>query len=143
MANEVAKSDANNYRVMQGVTNDANKDTKMLRLDPTTLGLLISGYVQTSGYSTVTSGSATTTTTSGAQLVSVSTPCKAVTVFIPIGNTGTQVAFGGSNVNAIAGSEVGHLVIKGSSQTFYISDASSLYFALDTANDKVSYNIFN
>lgn len=144
MSSEVAKGDQNHYRVIQGVTNDGSQDLKMIRVDPTTLGLLIAGAVSAAGYSTVTSGSATNSTTNtAAGVVAISTPCKAVVVSVPINNTGTQVAVGGNNVNATAGSEVGHIVIRGANQIFYISDASQLYWVPDTANDKISYNIFN
>lgn len=144
MGSEIAKGDANNYRVMQGVTNDSNKDNKMLRVDPTTLYLLTQGLSQLSGYTSVTSGNATNaSTTTAAGIVGIATPCKAVTVFAPIGNVGTQVAVGGNNVVAYAGLEKGHIIIKGSSQTFYISDASALYWIPDTPNDAISFNIFN
>lgn len=144
MADEVARGDANNYRVMQGVTNDASKNTKMVRLDPTTLGLLVAGTVATSGYSTVTSGTATcSSTATAAGVVGVATPCKAVAITVPIANTGTQVSVGGSTAIAVSGSEQGHILIKGSSQVFYITDASNLFWIADTVNDKISYNIFN
>lgn len=143
MASEVAKGDANNYRVMQGVTNDVNQDTKMVRIDSSTGGLVVAGTIATTGYSTVTSGTFTTTGTAGVRLVSIPTPCKMITLAVPLGNTGTQIAFGGSTVNAISGSEQGHIIIKGGTDRAYLTDASNLYIALDTANDKVSYNIYN
>ena len=144
MASEVAKGDQNNYRVMQGVTNDSNKDNKMLRVDPTSLGLIVAGATQSGGYSSVTSGTDTcASTTTAAGVVAISTPCKAVVISVPINNTGTEVSVGGSNVSAIAGSEIGHIIIKGGSQIFYISDAANLYWIADTVGDKISYNIFN
>jgi hypothetical protein len=143
MADEVAKGDQNNYRVIQAVTNDSNQNLKNVRLDPTTLALLVSGVMTASGYTTVTSGTFTTTGTAGAQLVSISTPCKKVTITVPTSNTGQEVCVGGSNVSAVLGSEIGHILITGSSQDFYIADASSLYVSLNIANDKVAYNIWN
>lgn len=144
MASEIAKGDQNNYRTITGVTNDANQDIKIFRVDPTSLGLLVSGTLATSGYTTVTSGTDTGSSTATAVgVVAISTPCKAVVISVPINNTGTQVSVGGSNVIAIAGSEIGHIIIKGGNQIFYISDASNLYWIPDTVNDKISYNIFN
>lgn len=143
MSSEVLKGDENRYRVGAGVTNDANQDVVMDRHDPTTKRKLVDALTAQQGYSSVTSGSFTTTTTAGVQLVSVATPCKKVTIAVPTGNTGSQVCIGGSNVNAGSGSEIGHILISGSSQDFYIADASNLYVALNTANDKVSYNIWS
>jgi hypothetical protein len=105
---------------------------------------LTGGTIQNSGYTTVTSGTDTCASTATAVgVVSISTPCKMVVISVPINNTGTEVAVGGNNVIAIAGSEVGHIIIKGGSQNFYISDASQLYWIADTVGDKISYNIFN
>jgi hypothetical protein len=144
MANEVAKGDANNYRVAQAVTNDSNQQNRMLRVDPTTNYLLTSALATTGGYTSVTSGTDTCASTSTAVgVVSISTPCKFVVISVGINNTGTQVCVGGSNVNATAGSEIGHIIIKGGNQGFYISDASNLYWIADTVGDKISYNIFN
>ena len=142
MADEIAKGDQNHYRVIMGVTNDSNQSIKQVRIDPATGYLLMGGTLQAGGYTSVTSGSFTTTTTAGVQLVSIPTPCKKVTLTVPTSNTGQEVCVGGFNVSAVLGSEVGHIVITGSSQDFFISDASLLYISLNTANDKVSYNIW-
>lgn len=40
-ANELIKWDANMFRVMAGVTNDANKYISMIRVDPTSLGVVV------------------------------------------------------------------------------------------------------
>ncbi len=144
MADELAKNDENHYRVITGVTNDSNKFVKMFRIDPTSLGLVVAGTVANGGYTTVTSGTATGSSTStAAGVVAISTPCKAVVISVPINNTGVQVSVGGSNVIATMGSEIGHIIIKGANQIFYISDAANLYWIPDTVGDKISFNIFN
>lgn len=144
MANEVGKGDDNHYRVGMAVTNDSNEFIKMLRVDPTTGYLLTGGTNQFGGYTSVISGNATNSSTStAAGIEAISTPCKLVVVYVPLGNTGTQVSVGGSNVIAVAGSEKGNIIIKGSSQAFYISDASNLYWVPDTPNDSISFNIYD
>jgi hypothetical protein len=141
---EVSKGDQNHYRVAMGVTNDSNEFIKMFRIDPTSGGLVTLGTYQASGYTTVVSGSDTcASTTTAVGVVSISTPCKLVVIAVPIGNTGTQVCIGGSNVIATSGSEIGHIIIKGGTESFNISDASNLYWIADTLNDKISYNIYN
>ena len=144
MADEVAKAEQNHYRVATAVTNDSNQYIKMFRVDPTSLGLIVAGATQGGGYSTITSGSqSNSSTTTAVGLVAISTPCKLVVITVPTGNSYQQVSIGGSNAVATIGSEIGHIMISGSSQGFYITDASNLYLAVGTANDKVSYNIFN
>jgi hypothetical protein len=144
MPSEIAKGDQNNYRTITGVTNDANEYIRIFRVDPVSGGLVVGGTIQNAGYTSVTSGTDTcASTTTGAGVVVIPTPCQAVVISVPINNTGTEVCIGGSNVSAIAGSEIGHIIIKGGSQLFNISDASNLYWIADTVGDKISYNIFN
>ncbi len=127
MADEVAKGDQNHYRVMLGVTN-STQTIKQVRLDENTGGLVVSGAISAGAYTTVTSGSFTTSTTAGAQLVAIPTTCKKVTITVPTANTGQQICAGGSNVSAVLGAEIGHILISGASEDFYISDASSYLF---------------
>ena len=143
MSSEVAKGDQNHYRTITGVTNDANQDIKIFRVDPTSLGLIVAGTMMNGGYTSVTSGTATgSSTTVAAGVVGISTPCKKVTITVPTTNTGQEVCVGGSNVSAVLGSEIGHILITGSSQDFYIADASNLYWIPNTVGDKISFNIW-
>lgn len=43
MANEIAKRDQNNVPVIVGITDDASQETRMLRVDPVTGRLLVTG----------------------------------------------------------------------------------------------------
>lgn len=43
MANEIGKRDQNSAVVLMGITDDASQDIRMLRVDPTTGRLLVSG----------------------------------------------------------------------------------------------------
>lgn len=56
MANEDAKRDGNNVPVLLGITNDANLETRMLRVDPTTNRVLASASAS-SGFVTGTGAS--------------------------------------------------------------------------------------
>lgn len=55
MADEILKRDENRITVLAGVTDDANTEIRMLRVDPTTKRLLISAVVTGSGANTALS----------------------------------------------------------------------------------------
>lgn len=55
MANEIAKRDQNYIPVLTGVTDDANQEIRMLRVNPVTGRLLVSG-ISSGGIMTVTPG---------------------------------------------------------------------------------------
>ena len=121
--------------------------------DPTTHRQLVDALISSAtigGYSTVVSGSKSSTSVGkGVPLVAVSTPCKLVVVTFPANtlgsgnNIGAQCAIGGSNVKATQGAEVGHVLLSGANQQFYVSDASSLYLDILNSGDYITFNIFN
>lgn len=43
MSDEILKGDQNHYRVMAAVTDDSNENIRMLRVDPTTDALVVTG----------------------------------------------------------------------------------------------------
>jgi len=95
-------------------------------------------------YGSFVSGNAVNNSTGTAvKIAGSSTPCKMVTIFVPTGNTSSQVAIGDSTVKAANGSEVGVILISGSSHDFYVSDLTNLYFDVGTNGDKISFNYYN
>ena len=50
MANETAKRDQNDIPVLMGITDDSNQEIRMLRVNPTTGRLLITGLVSATWY---------------------------------------------------------------------------------------------
>lgn len=71
-------------------------------------------------------------------LSETSVPCRAVKVTAIDGNTGL-VAIGSATVDATAGSETGTVLDGGESETFEVSDASSLYVDAGTTGDGVTW----
>ena len=64
MASDIAKRDQNSVPVLMGVTDDANQDIRMLRVDPVTGRLKITGS-STAGVSQIIAGTNVTISPSG------------------------------------------------------------------------------
>lgn len=56
MASEILKHDENTIRVLGGITDDASQEIRMLRVDPSTGRLLVTGTTSSSGFQQPTSG---------------------------------------------------------------------------------------
>jgi hypothetical protein len=91
-------------------------------------------------FANLTSGRKVVTTAGTAvQLASTRTPAGRVTITALKSNT-LQVAIGGSNVLATAGSETGILLAKADqSITFFVDDLSKIWVDAGTSGDGVSY----
>ena len=94
------------------------------------------------GYSSVTSVNATNNS-AGTAVQLASAACKMVEIFVPTGNTSSQIAVGDSGCKSAGGSEKGVIMISGSSNKFYVTNANLLWFDVGTNGDKISYNIYN
>jgi hypothetical protein len=76
-------------------------------------------------------------------LVASSTPCKWIEIQVLRSNV-ADIAFGGSNVSVVLGSETGIVFISGGGQSnmIKIDDVSKIYI-VGTTGDGVSFNYFN
>lgn len=134
--------DANRITVLGGTSSSDGITVVAPWTDPVTHRQLVDSLTsQSTGYSAVTSFTATNNT-SGTAVQLASVAAKMVEIFVPTGNTSSQVAVGGSNVKAAAGSEVGTILISGVLQQFYVTNANLLWFDVGTNGDKISYNVY-
>ncbi len=143
MSTNRALRDVNRVTTLLALSSQDDLTIIELYADPTTHRLYVDALVgQPTGYSTVASGTATNNT-SGTAVQLPSNAARMVEIFVPTGNTSSQVAVGGSNVKAATGSEVGSILISGVLQQFYVSNSNLLWFDVGTNGDKISYNIYN
>lgn len=137
-----AARDANRIGALIVVSSTDGTTPLAIYGDPITHRLYVDALTgQPTGYSTVTSATATNST-AGTAVQFASAACKLVSVFVPTGNTSSQIAIGGSNVKAASGSEVGLVLISGSTYNFYVTNTNLLWFDVGTNGDKISYNYY-
>ena len=146
MSDENSLHDDNRRFVMLGVTNDADLNHRMIRVDPTTGALLVD---QPSGSgnnpltpSSITEGSKVVSIAGTPEtLVGTSTPCKYVFLQAYLSNT-DNVAFGGSATVDPSGTGDGTLLEPGDSCTVFISNAQKIFLDAVVSGEGVRYNIF-
>ena len=108
MASEILKFDQNSVRVLAGVTDDSNEEIKMLRVDPITKRLKVSGTGSGSG--TVTSVSVVSANgLAGTVATATTTPA------ITLSTTVTGILSGnGTAISAASTTGTGSVVLSGS-----------------------------
>lgn len=93
----------------------------------------------------VSSRQTNTTTATAVQLITVATPCRAVEVSAYSSNV-SAISIGSATAKAqgtaASLSGTGRQMLSGTSDIFYVVDASYLYVAVSTVNDGVSFNIY-
>lgn len=81
-----------------------------------------------------------TTADTQVQLVSASTPCVWVKITAAPANTG-GIVVGDANVSGAADAETGITVAKGTTETFFVKDASVLWLDAPNSGDECGYLI--
>lgn len=139
-ADEIIERDDNRIPVSAGVTNDANTEIVMLRVDPTTKALITSGSTTTPASVTYTSARKVVTTAGTRVALAAST-----STFIHCDfqaeetNTG-DIAIGGVAVVAAAATRTGVLLTPGTAWSVAVpGDLDAIYIDSEQNGDGIHY----
>lgn len=139
MANEIAKRDSDRTTVVLGVTNDASLNTSQIRVDPSTLRLLVNATLTGTSVvdnlgSTVYTGQKTVAVTNTAIAISTAQTIKNGVIVQALAANGANVVVGGSSVTTGTGFQLQ----AGQATSLAINDLSSVYVN-GTAGDGVCF----
>jgi len=137
MANERLKIDVNKRQVSGAVTNDANLEIRMVRMDDTTKGIIV--YTGGSAALTAIANGQNTVTSAGtAEVLATTQAVKAVTIKALSTNTGS-IWVGDSGVDSTNGYELFCL----DSVTFSIDDPVKIYIDASVTGEGVSFALLS
>ena len=138
MADERAKRDANRETVIMGVTDDANLELVMIRVDPTTLRLKVAGTITSETISSFDHGRNSDVDTAAEQITTTSVTANfGVLVKAANGNTG-KIFVGNSDVTAdSADATDGFELGAGESLLVKVDNANKVYVIASAVNQAV------
>lgn len=134
MADEVAKIDLNYKGVMLAVTNDGNKFITLVRVDPTTLRLLVDATAVITPPRELGNGAKTVASAGTAVALAAATTISKVIIRANEGNSG-KIYVGGSSVSSTSGA----WLLPTESMELEIDDLAEVYIDADSDGDGVQF----
>lgn len=134
MADEVAKIDLNYHKVLLAVTDDGDKFLTLVRVDPTTLRLLVDSLTVITPPTSLGNGSKDVASAGTAVVLAADTTISRVVIRAKDSNTG-KIFVGGSGVS----SSSGIWLVQTESQEIQIDNLIKVYIDAESDGDGVVF----